>query len=147
MANIKVIATSGQGGFLNPPNDAEHTHCVVEGVDRGHGYQGYMSLRYALKQDWVPDVVKASIRATLAANPPVFTTEWEGQVYAYFKGCYSPDGVERNVSKCQIGEAAAPDEWNLAYMLIREFFPEYKPNRELILNPPVWGSVPMVKRV
>lgn len=136
-----ISTTEGMGGLLNPPGHAEHTHCVIE-KERGKEV-GSMSLSYAVGPDTphVPTEIKARAAALLAALPGTFTEEWENRVYAYFHNCYSPDGVTREVSKCVVvkGSTSRPD-WHLAYLHIKSFFPDVKPNLELIANPPAWGK-------
>lgn len=132
------IVNSGMGGFLNPPNDAEHTWSVQDGYGSN---AGFIALRYALTCDWITEATKIEVRRKLEDNPPVWSAEWEQQVYAYFRNCYSPDGIERNVGRCVVikGEESKPAEWHLGFMLIREFFPSAKPNLELISSSGKWG--------
>lgn len=134
MSQIKFeIVREGMGGFLNPPNDAEHTFSLVA-KRRGREIAAY-SLREALKANEVPEDVKERIRALLDEHKPVFTEEWEHSVYNYFRNCYSPDGINRNVSDCIVDpENRQPKEHHLAYLFIKQFFPDYQPNEYLILN-------------
>lgn len=124
------ILNSGMGGFLNPPGHAEHNWSIGDG-------NGSASLTYALTQPWVSDELKRAIRALLLTNPGTFTPEWEANCYAYFRNCYSPDGVQRNVSGLM---SNGPPEYHAAYLHIKKFFPVYAPNLELIANPPKWGK-------
>ncbi len=56
----------GMGGFGDPEDYPTHAWCVVNGVDRGNGYQGYMSVTYALKEcKWIDPETKVNLRATL----------------------------------------------------------------------------------
>jgi hypothetical protein len=55
----------GMGGGGKPEDHYLNRWVVVTGVDRGNGYQGYMSVDYALTCDWLPDGAKAVIRDTL----------------------------------------------------------------------------------
>jgi hypothetical protein len=50
-----TVYRSGQGNFLDPKYYPTHQYCVVTGVNRGNGYQGYMSLTYALKNEMMPE--------------------------------------------------------------------------------------------
>jgi hypothetical protein len=129
-----VIVTSGMGGMLNPPKDAEHTHSVAIKYSNGRD-AGSMSLRAALKDEDVPVSVRLRIKSILLTTLPEMTEEWEHSVYNYFRGCYSPDGIDRNVSNVVIDKTnSRPADHHLAVMLIRSFFPDYTPNLELIEN-------------
>ena len=54
------------GGAGEPANHANNHFEVVNGVDLGDGYQGYMSVSYALSYEYLPKVVKAALRACLS---------------------------------------------------------------------------------
>lgn len=56
----------GMGGAGNPKSHYSNRWTVVNGVDRGNGYQGYMSVDYALTVDYLPDSAKAIIRQHLS---------------------------------------------------------------------------------
>ena len=135
------IVNEGMGGFLNPPGDAEY-NWSVRSVRSGR--DNYSSLRYALTEPYYVSI-KADIERKLVENPPQFTTDWEQQVYAYFRNCYSPDGTERNVSVCVITSPwyncpRFNPRFHLAYLHIKKFFPDYEPNLDLIDNPGKWGK-------
>lgn len=128
------IVRDGIGGFLNPPNDAEHTFSLVAKDKLGREVASY-SLRAALEANEVPEDMKNHIRALLDECKPVFTEEWEHSVYNYYRNCYSPDGINRNASDCIIDPTnRRPREHHLAYLFIKQFFPDYQPNDYLILN-------------
>lgn len=57
----------GMGGAGEPPEHHSHSWVVVNGVDRGNGYQGYMSVDYALSDEvtWLPESAKRRIRLQL----------------------------------------------------------------------------------
>lgn len=125
------IVKSGMGGFLNPPNDAEHVFSYHEGPRNNPSC--CMSLRAALKESWVSDSSKERIKEILDQHQPQFTAEWEKKVYAYFHSCYSPDGDDRHVGHCIIDATnSLPIERHLAYLHILQFFPDAKPNKELV---------------
>lgn len=128
------IRKQGMGGFLNPPGHADREYAVEE-YD-GTELIGAMSLSYAAGTGtgtWVPEDIKTRCRKLLAEMPGTYTDAWEREVYTYFAHCYSPDGVERNVSKCVIDltDALNP-EHHLAYLHVRGFFPGAKPRLDLI---------------
>jgi hypothetical protein len=55
----------GMGGYGKDKDHYLNNWVVVNGVDRGNGYQGYMSIDCALKEGYVPEEAKAIIRQTL----------------------------------------------------------------------------------
>jgi hypothetical protein len=129
-----VIKREGQGGFLNPPNDAEHIYCVMEKYLNGREC-GSMSLRYSLTDSDVPEEIKEKVRTLLNENKDTLTEEWEHSCYNYFRNCYSPDGIDRNVTNCLSDKTnSLPSHNHLAYLHIKSFFPNYEPNEFLIVN-------------
>jgi len=62
------LINEGQGGYGDPLYYPTHKFCVVNGIDRGNGYQGYLSVTYALQHDSVPKEVKARLKALLIRN-------------------------------------------------------------------------------
>lgn len=127
-----IIVNSGMGGFLNPPNHAEHSYGVEEYVNGRSS--GSMSLTSALEDVYVSDEVKEEARRLLKENAGEFTEEWEHSCYNYFRNCYSPDGANRKASDCIISKECINPEYHLAYLHIKSFFPDYKPNEFLINN-------------
>ena len=98
------IIKGSQGSFLDPP-DSPTTKYSVVGWYSGHRTRepdASMSLDYALSDPDVPEVIKARIRKLYEDADMQPTEEWLAQVYSYFKNCYSPDGEDRNVSRCLI---------------------------------------------
>lgn len=61
-----LLDGKGMGGAGNPPGHYLRRYVVVNGVDRGHGYQGYMSVDYALSLEWFPESAKKKIRQVIA---------------------------------------------------------------------------------
>lgn len=57
----------GMGGAGKPESHYSWSWVVVNGVDRGNGYQGYMSVDYVLSAEvtWIPESAKRLIRKTL----------------------------------------------------------------------------------
>lgn len=126
------IDNSGMGSFLNPPGHAEHDYSVVEkrvyGPKRDNEI-GCYSLNYVLECNYIPENVKQEARQLLAENPGQFTTKWEHTIYNYFRNCYSPDGIDRNVSN--LADKGPPNH-HLAVLHIQHFFPSHQPNLQLI---------------
>lgn len=60
-----TLINQGMGGANLPETHYHHNYCVVSGVDRGHGYQGYMSIDYFLTLDYVPQEAKDKLTKLL----------------------------------------------------------------------------------
>ena len=52
----------GMGGFGRSDDDYLHHWVVVEGVDRGNGYQGYESIDSYMSQPGTPESAKRIVR-------------------------------------------------------------------------------------
>lgn len=139
-ASLYYLETkNGQGGFLNPPQHAEHIYSIIE--KRGGHETDSMSLSYAAGCEYLPARVRARARALLAQHPGKMSEEWVHSVYNYFRNCYSRDGINRNVSDCIVSKANTyPADYHLAYLFIREFFPDYPPRHDLIQHNGKLGS-------
>jgi hypothetical protein len=121
----------GSGGcFLNPPGDAEYFYHYEDS-------RSFMGLRSVLKyydERNYPGLV-GKVKALLEKHKGVLTEEWEHSVYNYFRGCYAPENGDRDASKCIIDHShSLPNERSLAYLHIKEWFPDYEPNQMLILR-------------
>jgi len=56
----------GMGGYGLPDNHVNKKWVVVNGIDRGNGYQGYSSVTYTIAEDSpFPEDVKVAIRKHL----------------------------------------------------------------------------------
>jgi hypothetical protein len=55
------LIDEGMGGFGDPDYYPTHKYSVVWGVDRGNGYQGYLSISYAFTRDYIPDEAKNNL--------------------------------------------------------------------------------------
>lgn len=66
---------------------------------------------------------------------------WERDQYSYFRTCYSPDGLTRDVSKCIIDTTNKEQaEHHLAYLAVKIYYPEAEPRLDLIEKPPIYGK-------
>ena len=132
----------GMGSFLDPPNYPTHRFSIVSGYDRGGGFQSSLSIATFYKRSksrGLTEIVKA-LEPVMAWNrlpeSHSATQKWIEYVYAYMRNSYSPDGKNRNVSDAV---SDGPPEHHLAYMFVRKFYPQHKPRKSLIKNPPQWG--------
>lgn len=129
----------GLGGFLHPPGHPGLSWVIVEHDGRRREPDDFYSIEAALDIDMpVPTGTRRQALALLNNATLVRSEAWERNVYGYFANCYSPDGVDRDVSKCVIpaeGAELPPPERHLAYLLVRRYFgPEVEPRLDLIAN-------------
>ena len=142
-----VIKAGGQAGFLNPPTHPEHNFHVVS-VRRDCFSIGLFS---AAKADWIVDNVRERAKEMLdewEANKPALkddnVQDWIHQVLGYFNNCYSPDGINRNVSDCNIIKGSPFKigvKKHLGVLLVKKYYPEYKPKAMDFLNA-YWSKKP-----
>jgi hypothetical protein len=59
------LMSGGQGQAGEPLNHVNHRYHIVEGIDRGNGYQGYISVSYFLTLDYVPKEAKDKVLAII----------------------------------------------------------------------------------
>lgn len=60
------LIDGSMGSYGEPANHANHKYQVANGIDRGHGYQGYMAISYALNEcTYLPAEAKAKIKEVL----------------------------------------------------------------------------------
>lgn len=61
-----ILVNGPQGNYGYPPNHANHKFHVANGIDKGNGFQGYLSVSYALDKDsYVPEEAKNRLRQIL----------------------------------------------------------------------------------
>lgn len=140
----------GMGGFLCPPGHWNHEYTLT-GYDGGRLKRDPDSLcgiEYALTDEaGASDAIKARVRKIIADATLVDSDMWERSVYGYFRNSYSPEDMNRNVSRAIIDPAntITPDR-HLAVLCIREYFPDHKPRLDLIADPGHgYGSYPCAK--
>lgn len=133
----KIEVGHGPGSFLEPPNHPRYeTQSIYTAYGNSppgdrpqylyHGH-GYRSL----------EAVDKNFKPLPYTHPMVKL--WEDDLYAYFHNSYSPNGVDRNVNKAVIG-GSHPDAHHLAYLKVKEYYPDAQPRHDLIVNPPKWGG-------
>jgi hypothetical protein len=113
------LNNKGMGGFLNPPEQAEHNFSIIE--KRGGHEVGSYSLTGAIKESWIPQEVKSIAKQYLNKYPGIITEDWIKEVYKYFRYCYSKDGINRSVSDCIIDKENKEPKKHLGYLFIKEF--------------------------
>lgn len=60
------LTNGSMGCYGEPKNHANHVFEVVNGVDKGNGYQGYMSVSYAMApQSYMPEEARINLRKEL----------------------------------------------------------------------------------
>lgn len=128
------IVASGMGGFMDPPGAPSHSHSVEDGP--AYNPSCCMSLESALAESYVPEHIKARVRGIIAQAEITYPESWVRSVYAYFACCYSPDGVDRNVSNCIVDRSPTfpvrDPARHLGVLFIRRWLPEHEPRMDLI---------------
>lgn len=134
----------GSGGFLSPPGHPDLTHSLRGWPTAAKASRSpqdphvWASISYALDEanDDVPESVREQARKILAEAELKCPEGWLRQVYGYFAHCYSPDGTDRNVSHCVIdADNRLPAEHHLAYLTVRQYFPDHAVRADLIDDP------------
>lgn len=132
-ASCYYVKSGGGGGFLNPPNDAEHLYHIEE--ERGGQNVGFLSLRTCLDYDWIPRQVKIRCKGLLNRDIQYQDETWIQSVYNYFRHCYSFDGIDRSASDCIIDNTdSLPVEKHLAVLFIQQWDKNHAPRLDLIAN-------------
>jgi hypothetical protein len=147
----------GSGSALDPPGYPTLTHSLYGWGSKSWATRGGVSaaryigsVKALTEADWAASEAGPVLRGRARRmfeefdRTKIISEMWVQSVYAYFRNCYSPDGADRNVSHCEIWKPKRPDgsdcpmppdERHLAYLHIREYFPDYAPRHDLILNP------------
>ena len=55
------LISGSMGSYGNPVNHANHKFQICNGIDRGNGYQGYMSVSYFLTVDYISQEMKNKV--------------------------------------------------------------------------------------
>jgi len=66
------LIPGSQGNYGELEGHPNHRYVVVNGVDRGNGYQGYTSVSYFLTSSLFPAAAKAALRKLLTAKELTF---------------------------------------------------------------------------
>ena len=59
------LVSGSMGNYGSASNHANNHFEIVNGIDRGNGYQGYQSVDYFLKCDYMPETAKQKVRQIL----------------------------------------------------------------------------------
>lgn len=134
------LGSPGVGSFLEPPN---HPRYATQSIYTKYGNAPPASQPQLFFQgkgfSELEEVDK--LFKPLPYDDPLVKL-WEEDLYAYFRTCYSPDGTTRNVSKaiCDVKHHQLPETHHLAYLAVKEYYPEAKLRGDFIENPPDWGK-------
>lgn len=124
MQNNYTLISGYMGNFLRPPGHPNHSYLFIDKA-------GSMSIEYAAEQK-LDKELKQRAQKLLDDSTILLTEEYIFSVYKYFKHCYSPDGVDRNVSNCIIDKTnSLLPEYHLGYLMIKKYFPNEKPRLDL----------------
>lgn len=143
--NTMRVVPGRSGSFLCPPGHPTHFHGIEAGPRNNPNL--IAGLDYALRNEYgdVPDRVRDQVQKLYDEATPVCSELWMAHVYAYFRNCYSPDGIVRDVSELLIGAHAGPPEHHAGYLMVKQYFPDHQVRQDLIDNPHGYGSQPCTK--
>lgn len=134
------LGSPGVGSFLEPPN---HPRYETQSIFTQYGnYPPASQPRLYYRGRGFSDIEEIDkLFKPLPYDDPKVKL-WEEDLYAYFATCYSRDGKTRNVSEsdCGIKPSQRPETYHLAYLAVKERYPDAKPRTNLIRNPPDWGE-------
>ena len=132
----------GAGCFLCPPG---HPRYFVKSIYTQYGNSPrwgspcyYLSNIGFFDLEQVDRLYGSGSFPKLALDHPR-TQAWEAQLYAYMRNCYKTDKSDTDIIKDPEWEKENATK-HKAFLHIKEHYPEYVPNIDLILNPPKWGN-------
>ena len=131
-----------RGSFLRPPGHPTYRYSYCAGPVQGFGFQEHGSIEYlyrTARRNGLKRIVRA-VKPYMNYDPPALDDEmaqaWVEAVYSYFQNCYSPDGVDRDSNHSIVDvKDELPPENHLAYLQIKQYYPDYVPNLEKIKSP------------
>lgn len=156
---MRVVKRSS-GSFLCPPGHPMLSHGIEDGPwDNPSLIAG---LDYALKNEYgdVPERIRAQVQKLYDEATWVESELWLENVYGYFRNCYAPENGDRNVSNCivwrepkpakegeapEIVPAKPPAERSLAFLHIRQYFPDHRVRPDLLDRKDLYGTKPCEK--
>lgn len=65
-----ISGSMGNAGFAE--NHANHRYQIANGIDKGNGYQGYMSVSYFLTQGYIPQSAKNKVISILTKESLIY---------------------------------------------------------------------------
>lgn len=150
MAEVYKIVKNGQGlaGFMNPPGDPAHIYVIESYSSNRHNTQHTGSYSISTDDAWIPQAIRNQARDVLTESQPIASELWMRNVYGYFHGMWTPNGVkwsnvDQLVSKRPDG---APLDWHAAVVHIRRWFPDHEPRADMIADPGKgYGTWPCTK--
>lgn len=129
----------GMGGLMCPPGHWNHLYMVERWVGgRTQDYEGWANLDQAVDDTSLPATIRGQARRIRETTELVCSERWLRHTYGYFRNCYAPEDLDRNVSNAIIpkaGEEIPPPERHLAVLCVRAHFPEHEPRLDLIADP------------
>lgn len=66
------LIDGGMGCAGEPANHANHKYQIANGIDKGRGYQGYISVSYFLQQTFIPQHAKTKVINLLRSENLIF---------------------------------------------------------------------------
>lgn len=144
------IVRDSMGSFLDPPGSPQHTFSVRGwyGVFATRDADFHGSLWSALDDEYCPESVKERIRDLFKSAELRASDAWLDQVYGYFKNCYAPEDGDRDVQRAIIlkpDDEPLPPERHLAYLHVKQWFPDTEPDLARIESKGNYGTAPCSK--
>jgi hypothetical protein len=62
-----TLINESMGNCNEPNNSPTHKYSIANGIDRGNGYQGYMSIDYFLTIDYISNDIKNNLKKILVS--------------------------------------------------------------------------------
>ena len=66
------LINGSMGSYGEPTNHANHKYQIANGIDRGNGYQGHMSVSYFLSAEYIPQSAKDKLITFLKSESLIF---------------------------------------------------------------------------
>lgn len=67
------LINGSMGSYGEPANHANHKYKIANGIDKGNGYQGYISVSYFLSLEYIPASAKNKLIALLKSQNLIFS--------------------------------------------------------------------------
>lgn len=137
------LRRKSMGCFLEPVGHPSYFYSIQEGRGRNAGAS---SIPFAASCEWMPTEVRKVAQSLLDAYTPPTGQEreaWAKALYAYFRNCYSPDGINRSTTDCIVAAGPGPipmPEHHLAYLAEKAWYPDTTPRLDWITIPPEYGK-------
>lgn len=66
------LINGAMGNHGTPRNHANNKYKIANGIDKGNGYQGYISVSYFLKEKYIPQIAKNKLVRILESEKLIY---------------------------------------------------------------------------